>query len=247
MLTIGTDNPAYPPWFLGDPPKGSTWQLADPTSGTGYESAAAYAIAGALGFSKDQVSWVVVPFNNAIQPGPKSFDILLNQVDYQPERAKAVDLSDGYFDNNQAVVSVEGNPITKATSVGDLKAFRLGAQVGTTSYTYIKDTIQPAAKVSVYSTNDLAIAGLKARQIDGIVVDLYTAYYMVGAQLNKGVIVGQLPAVGEATHFSVLLTKNSPLTACVNQALAVIKADGTLDQIHKDWIDTQGNAPVLAP
>jgi polar amino acid transport system substrate-binding protein len=246
-LTIGTDNPAFPPWFGGDPPAGSTWQVSDPTSGKGYESATAYAIAQQLGFTKDQVNWVVVPFNNAIQPGPKAFDILLNQVSYSAERAHAVDLSDGYFDDSQSVVTDGNNAIATAKSVADLKKYQLGAQVGTTSLTYIQDTIKPDKAPRVYNTNDAAIAALKAKQIDGIVVDLGTAFYMTGAQLDNGKIVGSLPAAGAPEHFSVLLQKGSPLTSCVNQAIGVLKANGTLDSLRQEWIESQGNAPALTP
>jgi polar amino acid transport system substrate-binding protein len=221
--------------------------VSDPTSGEGLESATAYAIAAKLGFTKADVTWVVVPFNNAIQPGPKKFDFDINQVSYSADRAKAVDLSDGYFDDSQSVVSVSGNPITAARSVADLKAYRLGVQVGTTSYQYIVDNIQPTKAPSVYNTTDAAIAALKAKQIDGIVVDLGTAFYMTGAQLDNGVIVGSLPTVGAPEHFSVVLNKGSALTICVNQAIAALKADGTLDQIRQQWIETQGNAPALKP
>jgi polar amino acid transport system substrate-binding protein len=247
-LTVGTDNPAFPPWFGGDPQTGSVWQVSDPTSGTGLEGATAFAIAAKLGFTNEQVVWLPVPFNNAIQPGPKKFDILLNQVSYSAERATAVDLSDGYFDDNQAVVTDGTNAITGAKSVADLKKFQLGVQVGTTSLTYITTTIKPDKAPRVYNTNDAAIAALKAKQIDGIVVDLGTAFYMVGAQLDNGAIVGTLPTVGaEPEHFSVLLQKGSPLTTCINQAIAVLKADGTLDELRKEWIESQGNAPALTP
>jgi polar amino acid transport system substrate-binding protein len=244
-LTVGTDNPAFPPWFGGDPPKGSTWQVSDPTSGKGLESAVAYAIAAKLGFSKDDVVWVAVPFNNAIQPGPKAFDFDVNQVSFSTERAQAVDLSDGYFDDSQAVVALKTNPIASASSVAALKAFRLGAQVGTTSYTYITANIAPTPQPRVYNTNDAAITGLKAKQIDGIVVDLGTAFYMTGAQLDNGTIVGSLPAVGDVEHFSAVLNKGSALTPCVNQAIAALKSDGTLDSIRTEWIESQGSVPAL--
>lgn len=246
-LTIGTDNPAFPPWFGGDPPKGSTWQVSDPTSGKGYESATAYAIAKVLGYAKTDVDWVVVPFANAIQPGKKSFDILLNQVSYSPERAQAVDLSVSYFEDSQAVVALKTNKIASAQSVAGLKAFKLGAAVSTTSYSYITDTIQPTTKPSVYNTNDAAIAALKAKQIDGIVVDLGTAFYMTGAQLDNGVIVGSLPTVGAGEHFSVLMTKDSTLTACINNVIARLTASGGLAKLRTQWIETLGNAPALQP
>jgi polar amino acid transport system substrate-binding protein len=244
-LTIGTDNPAFGPWFGGTPAKGSPWQVSDPQSGEGLESAVAYAIAAKLGFDKAAVAWVAVPFNNVIQPGPKAFDFDVNQVSYSSERAQAVDLSDGYFDDNQAVVAFKDKPIAKATSVADLKAYRLGAQIGTTSYAYITDNIKPTAQPRVYNTNDAAIKGLQAKQIDGIVVDLGTAFYMRDAQLTNGTIVGSLPTVGAQEHFSAVLNKGSPLTACVNAAIGALKADGTLDALRKQWIESKGSVPVL--
>jgi polar amino acid transport system substrate-binding protein len=244
-LTVGTDNPPFGPWFGGPPAKGSTWRLSDPTSGEGLESAVAYAIANELGFDRAEVAWVVVPFNNVVRPGPKAFDFDVNQVSYSSERAQAVDLSEGYFDNNQAVVAFKSTSIAKATSVADLKAFRLGAQVGTTSYAYIIDNIAPAAQPRAYNTNDAAIKGLQARQIDGIVVDLGTAFHMRDMQLTNGTIVGSLPTVGAQEYFSAVLSKGSPLTACVNAAIAALKSDGTLDALRKQWIESEGSVPVL--
>jgi polar amino acid transport system substrate-binding protein len=246
-LTIATDNPAFPPWFGGEPAAGSEWQVSDPASGEGLESATAYAIAEHLGFTKENVVWVAAPFTTVIQPGPKDFDIDLNQVSYSPERAQAVDLSDGYFENNQAVIAFADTPIANAKSVADLKQYKLGAQVATTSLGYIQETIKPATEAAVYNDNTAALAALNAKQIDGLVVDLGTAFYMTAAELENGVIVGTLPTVGEGEHFSVLLTKGSPLTACINQAIAALKADGTLEQLRQDWIVSQGNAPALEP
>jgi polar amino acid transport system substrate-binding protein len=247
-LTIATDNPAYPPWFGGTPPDGGLWQVSDPTSGQGYESAVAYGIAQKLGFAKNDVVWVVAGFNDVIQPGAKKFDFDINEVSYSADRAQAVDLSDGYFDNNQAVVAVTGTPITSAKSVADLKAYKLGAQVGTTSYAYITDNIQPTIAPSVYNDSNGPIAALKAKQIQGIVVDLGTAFIITSdGEVPNGVIVGSLPTVGTPEHFSVLLNKGSALTTCVNGAIAALQADGTLTSLRQQWIATQGNAPVLTP
>jgi polar amino acid transport system substrate-binding protein len=249
VLTIGADNPAYPPFYIPDDtkPAGSVWELGDPTNGKGLESATAYAIAQQLGFSQDQVTWVVAPFNNAIQPGPKSFDIYLTQVSYSADRAKVVDLSDGYFDLNQAVVALAADPISKVTTVAGLKPFKLGAQVGTTSYQYIVDQIKPTKDPAVYDSNDAAIQALSAGQIDGVVADLPSTFYLRDAQLTGGPIVGALPtAPGQAVeHFSVLLDKGSSLTTCVNGAIAALKASGALDAIQDQWITQAGDAPKL--
>jgi polar amino acid transport system substrate-binding protein len=246
-LTFGTDNPAYPPYYEPTDPKpaGSKWELGDPTNGKGLESATAYAVAKALGFTPDQVVWVPVAFNNAIQPGAKPFDLYLSEVSYSAERATAVDLSDGYFDLNQAVVALKANAISKVTTVAGLAAFKLGAPTGTTSYQYIVDNIKPTQAPHVYDNLDLAIAAVKAHQIDGIVSDLPTAFYITtGGQLDNSTIVGSLPTAGTVEHFSIVLNLHSPLTTCVNAAIASIKGDGTLQAIVTQWITSQG-APEL--
>jgi len=249
-LTIGTDNPAYPPYFAtdsGTPPK--PWKLGDPTNGQGFESAVAYAVAGKLGFGASDVVWTVVPFDNSYAPGQKPFDFYLAQVSYTSERAQAVDMSDGYYFVAQSVVALKGDPITAAKSISDLKPFKLGAAQGTTAYTAIKTVVAPTAPISVYSTNDAAIQALKAKQIDGIVTDLPTAFYITAAQLDNSVIVGQFPVTPgpNAEHFSLVLAKGSPLTSCVNQAISALKADGTLDQVTKEWLSDKASAPVLQP
>ncbi|GAA1791281.1 ABC transporter substrate-binding protein [Nostocoides veronense] len=232
-LTIGTDNPAYEPWFSDN----------DPSNGKGYESAVAYAIADKLGFSKADVTWAKVPFNKAVLPGKKDFDFDVNQVSITDERKKAVDFSSGYYDVVQSVVSYKGSPIDGKTTVADLKGVKLGGQVGTTSLTAITDQI--GAKSSVYDTNDAAVQALKAHQIDGIVVDLPTAFYMTAAQLDDGIIVGQLPLVGGTPEqFGAVLDKGSALTPCVTAAVDALRADGTLDKLVGEWLSAQG-APEL--
>ena len=248
-LTIGTDNPAYPPYYdaVDNPTK--PWQLGDPTDGKGFESAFAYALAQKLGFSQTDVTWIVVPFDNSFAPGAKKFDIDVNQVSYTAERAQAVDMSDGYYTLNQSVVALKADALASVTSIAGMKGFKFGAQVGTTSLDTINNVIAPTAAAKVYTTNDDAIAGLKAKQIDGLVVDLPTAFFVTAVQVPNSVIVGQFPAPSgaEAEHFSVVLAKGSSLTPCVNAAIAAMKSDGTLDSITKEWLSDKASAPVLQP
>ena len=251
-LTIGTDNPAYAPYFLpkegGNTPPWDTEFSGDPTTGTGFESAIAYAVAEKLGFAKDEVTWTPVKFDNSYAPGPKPFDFYLAQVSYKPERAEAADLSDGYYFLNQSLVAVGGTPIASAKSIADLASYQFGAQAGTTSYDTIVNVIKPAKEPRVYDSNDAAITALNNKQIDGLVVDLPTAFYVTAAQMDNGVIVGQFPPTGgEQEHFSLVLAKGSALTACVNAALAAMKADGSLDAITKEWMSDKANAPVIQP
>ena len=241
QLTVGTDNPAFPPWFGGS--EKAPWKVSDPNSGQGYESAVAYAVADKLGFAKSEVKWIVVPFNTSFAPGPKKFDFDINQISFKPARANAVAFSDSYYDVNQALVVVKGTPIAGAASVADLKKYKFGAQLGTTSYDYIVNNIKPSKKPAVFDTNDAAVAALKNKQIDGLVVDLPTAFYVTAVQVPKGKILGQFPTVGTPEHFGMVFEKGNSLVGCVNGALAKLRADGTLASLQSKWL--QADAPVL--
>jgi polar amino acid transport system substrate-binding protein len=249
QLTIGTDNPAFPPYW--DPPAEreeptDPWELGDPTNKRGFEGAVAWAIAEELGFDDDSVEFIPVPFDNSFAPGEKEFDFYLAQVSYTDERAEQVDLSDGYYFSNQALVANAGNPITEASSIADLADARLGVQVGTTSLSYIEEVIQPSNDPSVYNSNDAAIAALNADQVDGIVVDLPTALFITALQMDEGVVVGQFPNVGdEEEYFSLVLELDSPITECVNEAIATLTESGELESITEEWMSENAGVPVL--
>ena len=244
-LTIGTDNPAFPPWFDGGTPEGSKWEINDPSKGQGFEGAVAYAVADQLGFARTEVEWVVVPFDQSFKPGPKSFDFDINQISIGPERAQNVDFSQPYYDVNQALVALKGSTLANAKSLAEVKEAKLGAQIGTTSLDYINDEIQPGSEPSVYNTNNDVISALKAKQIDGIVVDLPTAFFITAVQVPNGTIVGQFPDAGEQEQFGLVLAKDSPLTTCVSQAVDALREDGTLDSLQQQWLADKANAPVL--
>ena len=235
VLTIGTDDPAYGPWFDDN----------DPANGKGYEAAVAYAVAEELGYSKDKVEWVKVPFNKVIQPGCKTFDFDINQVSITDERKNAVDFSSPYYTAPQAIVSFKGSKIDGKTTLAELKSAKLGAAVGTTSLDAIENQI--GAKPQVFNDNAAGVSALKNKQIDGLVVDLPTAFYLSGVEVPNGLIVGQLPSTGSGDQFGLLLTKGSALTSCVSGAVDAITADGTLAAITDKWLATDAGAPVLKP
>jgi len=245
-LTIGTDNPAYPPWYAGGTPKGSKWKINDPSTGKGYESAVAYAIAKQLGFQNSQVSWTYVPFNRAFAPGKKPFDFDINQISYTPARAKVVAFSVSYYDVNQAIVVNKGTKIASVKSVKGLQPYKLGAQLGTTSYAFIKSEIKPTQQPAVFPTNAGAVLALKNKQIDGLVVDLPTAFYVTAVQVPNSKILGQFENNGKVTdHFGVVLAKGNSLTSCVNKAITTLRNNGTLKKLQQQWLAKATGAPVL--
>ncbi|MER5504338.1 ABC transporter substrate-binding protein [Streptomyces sp. NPDC002766] len=235
-LTIATDEPAYEPWFKDD----------KPANGKGFESAVAYAVAQQLGYGKNAVVWQSVPFNKAFAPGEKTFDFDINQVSISAERKKAVDFSSGYYDVRQAVIALKGSKAAKATGIADLKGLKLGAQVGTTSLNYISDVVKPSQQAAVYSKNDQAVSALKNRQVDAIVTDLPTAFYVTAAQVTDARIVGQFENQGATPEqFGLVLDKGSALTSCVSSAVDALREDGTLAKLEKQWLSDAVDAPVL--
>lgn len=234
IFTVGTDQPAYPPWYMGD----------DPTNGEGFESALAFAVAGNLGYTRDEVRWVRVPFNGALEPGPKTFDANLSQFSITDQRRASVDFSSPYFDVTQVVVTTDTSPAAQVRSIGDLKKTRLGVQVGTTSHT-AAIAIEGDTPVEVYNTNADAKVALSHGEIDALVADLPTAYAVAG-ELRGGKIVGQLPAEAEdVEQFGIVLDKASPLTRCVSSAIDGLRSDGTLTRLEHQWLADAGRAPVL--
>jgi polar amino acid transport system substrate-binding protein len=234
-LTIGTDDPAYTPWFDSN----------KPANGKGFESAVAYAVAKQLGYPASKVKWVKAPFNTVIQPGKKAFDFDINEVSITPERAKAVDFSTGYYDVAQALITTTKSKIAKAKSIADLANAKLGAAVGTTSYSTITDVIKPKAKPSVFDTNDIATQALINGQIDGLVLDLPTAFYVAAASLKNGLIVGQFAPKSGSEQFGLVLSKGSALTKSVSAAVDALRANGTLKKIAAQWLSNTAGAPVL--
>ncbi|MFD5750494.1 transporter substrate-binding domain-containing protein [Streptomyces sp. NPDC127033] len=235
-LTVGTDKPAYAPWFEDD----------DPASGKGFESAVAYAVAKALGYGADQVVWQTVPFNNSFAPGSKNFDFDINQVSISDERERAVDFSSGYYDVRQAVVALKSSPFAGAKNAAALKGAKLGAQVGTTSLDTIDEIIEPSRQPAVFQKNDFAKSALRNGQVDAIVVDLPTAFYITSAEVPDAKVVGQFAgSSGDAEQFGLVLDKGSALTSCVTRAVDTLRADGTLAALEKRWLSDAVDVPVL--
>jgi polar amino acid transport system substrate-binding protein len=236
-FTIGTGEPAYYPWVIDDAPE----------SGEGFEAAIGYAVAAELGFAEDDVVWVRTTFDEAIAPGPKDFDINLQQFSITAERAESVDFSSPYYETTQVVITTESSDAADAETIADLKPLLIGAQVGTTSFDAIEQQIQPDQGAQVFNTNDDAKLALESGQVDAIVVDLPTAFYLTGVELTGGLIIGQLPTPDgkSGDEFGLVLAKDSPLTADVTAAVDALREDGTLDAIATEWLADAADAPVL--
>ena len=236
VLTVGTDSPAFEPWFVDN----------DPSNGKGFESAVAYEVADRLGFAADDVEWVKVRFNNSYKPGPKDFDFDINQVSITAARDQAVDFSEGYYEAAQGVIALERSPVAEATSVADLADYKLGAQTGTTSLTAIRDVIQPGQDPLVFQDTNAAKQALQNGQVDAILADVPTAFYITAVEIPEGSIVGQFqPETGEQEEFGMLFEQGSDLVPCVDAAVTAMREDGTLADLQQKWLSETVDIPVL--
>ncbi|MBN8868516.1 MAG: amino acid ABC transporter substrate-binding protein [Solirubrobacterales bacterium] len=234
VLTIGTDSPAYPPYFEDD----------DPSNGKGFESALGYAIADELGFNNSQVEWATVPFNASYAPGEKKFDFDLNQISITPAREKAVTFSVPYYTANQAVLVKKGSDLDGITSLDQLKDAAIGVQIGTTSYEAVNDQIQPDTTPKTFNNSNDVVTAFKQGQVDAIVVDLPTALYLSATELPDAVVAGQFEQEGGA-QWGALMAKDSDLEECVDKAITALKDDGTLEEITNQWMSDSAKAPML--
>jgi polar amino acid transport system substrate-binding protein len=233
-LTVATDKPAYPPYFEDD----------EPANGEGFESAVAYAIGKQLGYAPAKVKWTVEPFDSSYAPGPKNFDFDVNEISITPVREKAVDFSAPYYKANQAVVALKGSPAAKATSLADLKDAKIGVQINTTSLSAVEEEIEPSSRPEVFNNSDDVVTALKNGQVEAVVVDLPTALYLTAAQVPAATVVGQFGgATGE--EWGALLSKGSPLTGCVSQAIEKLEGSGELEKITQRWMSQAAGAPEL--
>jgi polar amino acid transport system substrate-binding protein len=233
-LTIATDKPAYPPYFVDD----------KPANGKGFESAVASAIAKQLGFAPSEVAWVTEPFNSSYAPGPKNFDFDVNQISINDKRKRAVDFSAPYYTAGQAFVVPKGSKLAGAKSLADFKDATIGVQIGTTSLDAVQSTVNPSKQAKVFNDSNDVVTALKQNQVDAIVTDLPTAFYLTAAQVPGAKIVGQFDAPG-GDQWGALLEKDSKLTACVSKAVDSLRSSGELDRLTQKWMGTAAGAPKL--
>lgn len=240
VLTVATGETVFPPWMGA-----GAEDFDDPTTGTGYEGALVFALAEELGFGIDAVTFVRTGFDEAIAPGAKDWDFNIQQYSITVERDEVVDFSNGYYQVEQAIIGAADSPAATAGSIEALKDLRLGAALGTTSLDYVDSVIEPVDKAQVYDDNAAAKSAFDAGQVDGIVFDLPTAYYITGVEITDASIIGVLPRSGEPEELGMLFEDGNPLVPCVNDALATLSSNGTLEALEDEWLNQGGSVPSL--
>ncbi len=219
VLIVGAEFPS-PPFLI--PPRENP---------TGFEVDIADEIAKRLGGL--EVRWLEVPWTSIFAPGPKRFDMNINETTITAERDQVIDFSDPYFEANQALLVHTGTEAENATSLDAVRRLQLAAQAQTTGLDYIRKTIQPEREPRVFPTTVAANQALLNRQIDGFVIDVPIAAGLVQENPDALVIVGQFVTEEE---WGIVFEDGSPLVEHVNRALAEMKEDGTLAELQQKWL-----------
>lgn len=237
-LTIATGNPAYYPWVHNDAPE----------AGEGFEAAVGFAVAEKMGFGADDVVWVRTSFDEAIQPGAKNFDFNMQQYSITEEREKVIDFSEPYYSAAAAVLVKKGTvDAGLEPKLEQLKGLKWGVVQATTALPVVTELIQPQSDPLFYDDNANAVAAMNAGQIDAALFDLPTALFISAVQMEDGVVLGQFPADRSENpdQFGMLMEDGSALKQCVDEALAELKADGTLASIEAEWLQAATDVPLV--
>ncbi len=241
QLTVATGETVFPPWMGA-----GADDFDDPSTGTGYEGALVFALAEELGFTADQVTFVRTGFDEVIAPGEKDWDFNIQQYSITAERDEVVDFSDGYYQVEQAIIGAADSPAAGASSLADLADVRIGAAIGTTSLDYAESVIAPNSDVQVYDDNAAAKAAFDAGQVDAIVFDVPTAYFITAVEITDASIIGVLPRADDAPEeLGMLFEEGNPLVSCVNAALATLRDNGTIESLEDAWLNQGGDIPSL--
>ena len=235
-LTFATGNPAYYPWVMDDAPE----------AGAGYEAAVAYAVAEEMGFDKDAVTWVRTSFDEAIQPGAKSFDLNIQQFSITEERDEIVDFSESYYAAPMAIL-VNKAAAETAPEIDALKDVVWGGMAGTTGPTMLMEVIAPAKEPLLYGDNADVVEAMKANQVDAALFDLPTALYLSAVVLEGGAVIGQFPAERSENPdlFGMLMEEGSALKPCVDEAITALKDSGKLAEIEAEWLQEATGVPLV--
>ena len=220
-LRMGT-NATFPPYeFVGD--DGNV---------QGIDVDIAAAIADKLGMKLEVTDMEFDSLIPALQSD--TVDVALAGMTVTPDRQENVDFSDSYAKGVQVIIVKDGSDIA---SPDDLEGKNIGVQTGTTGDIYCSDDIQAAGlgEVVPYATGTDAVLALTTGKVDCVVIDNEPAKAFVAA--NEGLKI--LDTEYAVEDYAIALAKGSELTAKINDALAELKADGTLDAIVAKYIPTE--------
>ncbi|CAN7539290.1 transporter substrate-binding domain-containing protein [Rhizobium sp. LjRoot98] len=160
-----------------------------------------------------------------------SFDLVASGVSITDERKKAMDFSDPYIVNSQAVLMRVAD---QGISLDDFKSQgkKLSAQANTTD-AQVAEGIVGKENVAAYDSFSASVIALKNKDVDGVVIN------GANAAAYEREFAGELVVAIkdlQSDPLGLVFRKDDANIAAFNEGLKAIKDDGTLDQlIGKYW------------
>ena len=218
ILTMGT-NAAFPPYeyYEGD-------------TVVGIDAEIAQAIAEKLGLSLEIVDMDFNSIITAVQSG--KVDVGIAGMTVEPDRLENVDFTDSYATGVQVVIVTEDSDIA---SVDDLEGKRIGAQEGTTGWSYCSEDYGDDMVIP-YTNGATAVQALLDGKVDCVVIDQQPALSFVEA--NEGLKILETEYAVE--DYAIAVSKdNTALRDAINTALNELIEDGTVQGILDKYITAE--------
>ncbi len=165
----------------------------------------------------------------------KRIDVAISTITITPDRLKSVSFTQPYYDSDMGIAAKADSPVK---TVADLKGKVVGYLSGSTGEKWIKDN-QAAdgfSDTKGYKTQQDLLLDLSAGRVDAVISDIPGMQYAF--KTMKGLAVKDRIKTGE--EYGLMMGKDDPKLAQLNDALTAMKGDGTLAKIHEKWF---GAAP----
>ena len=199
----------------------------------GFDVDLSNAIADKLGLTcewlPNQAFDTLVP---TIAQGGKA-DISIAGMTIDDTRLEEVDFSDPYLNSNQGIVALAGSGETSETL--DAEGVQVACQTGTTGNSWIEENLPNATCVPLADVT-AGMMGVSTGLYKAMVIDLPVAQNMIAESFSDLEVVEEIPT-GE--QYGIAVSYDNPgLKAAINDALAQIEEDGTMDEIKQKWFGT---------
>ena len=219
-LVIGT-SPDYPPF-----------ENLENGEFVGLDMEIAKAIGEKLGLEVEFKSLQFDAIIPAVAAGGQ-VDMGISGFTVDPDRAKEIDFSSTYYIDDQAIAAMKGGAITAENADEALAKATIAVQSGTSGEAYIQENF-PEATVQPYGNSTDAFAAMQAGQADAVCTNAAVVQKMLADAYQDAQIVKSI-ATGE--EYAIVISKDNPaLTKAINEALAELTADGTIDRLVQQYL-----------
>lgn len=221
-LTIAT-SPDYPPF-----------ENLENGEYVGLDIEIAKAVAKELGLEPEFKTLQFDAIIPAIAAGGQA-DIGISGFSVDPERAKEIDFTNSYYIDDQAIAVMNDSAITDANADEELnkEGVIIAVQSGTTGEAYVQENY-PKATAQAYGNSTDAFAAMQSGQANAVCTNKAVVEAMLADAYKDAKVVKSI-ATGE--EYAIVVSKdNAALTAAINDALAKLSSDGTIEKLVNQFM-----------